>query len=98
MFSMLPVDRSSRMKTSWFFFSRASARCDPKNPAPPVIKTRALDPLSNEGRFPFEFGIYSPRTRKEYSNRFRRPQRDPARINPASLERYGFDPCQTRVL
>ena len=40
MFSSRPVDRSSSTATSWPGWRRASARCDPMNPAPPVIKTR----------------------------------------------------------
>src|SRR5580704_5006639 len=41
MFSMLPVERSSTTSTVQPRSSRASARCDPMKPAPPVIS--ALD-------------------------------------------------------
>src|SRR5262245_25700126 len=40
MFSMDPVDRLSSAKTSSPRSSRASARCEPTKPAPPVINTR----------------------------------------------------------
>ena len=36
--SMLPVDRSSMTVTLWPALSSVSARCDPMNPAPPVIR------------------------------------------------------------
>src|SRR6266550_7175089 len=37
-FCRLPVERSSRTTTSSPRASRASARCDPMNPAPPVMR------------------------------------------------------------
>src|SRR2546426_6782644 len=37
MFGSDPVDRSSRAKTSHPSASRSSARCEPMNPAPPVM-------------------------------------------------------------
>src|SRR5262245_61249630 len=40
MLSSLPVERSSRTSTSSPRSRRASARCDPMKPAPPVINTR----------------------------------------------------------
>src|SRR4030095_9573945 len=40
MFSSRPVDRSSRTATSSPRSRRASARCDPMKPAPPVIRAR----------------------------------------------------------
>src|SRR5436190_9880554 len=40
MFSKLPVERSSMTKTSSPRSSIASERCDPMNPAPPVMRTR----------------------------------------------------------
>src|SRR5215469_9830060 len=39
MFSMAPVDRSSRQYTSSPRCKCLSARCEPMKPAPPVIKT-----------------------------------------------------------
>ena len=39
MLSMLPVDRSSRTMTSSPRAEQASARCEPMNPAPPVMRT-----------------------------------------------------------
>src|SRR5215212_5294341 len=42
---MLPVERSSMMKTSSPRWRYASARCDPMNPAPPVMRTRKPAPL-----------------------------------------------------
>src|SRR5262245_53010084 len=39
-FSVRPVERSSRTTTSWPAVSRASVRCDPMNPAPPVTSVR----------------------------------------------------------
>src|SRR5438034_5390925 len=40
MFSKLPVERSSMTTTSSPRSSIASERCDPMNPAPPVMRTR----------------------------------------------------------
>src|SRR6187200_889802 len=40
MFWIDPVDKSSRIDTSWPAAISASARCDPMNPAPPVMNAR----------------------------------------------------------
>src|SRR5947208_2521260 len=40
MFSIDPVERSSRACTRWPRAISSSARCDPMNPAPPVIRYR----------------------------------------------------------
>src|SRR6266850_2593029 len=51
MLSIDPVDRSSRISTSWPWSSNASDRWDPMKPAPPVINARTRDVLSrNRGR------------------------------------------------
>src|SRR5919204_1741651 len=42
MFGSDPVERSSRAKTSQPAASRSSARCDPMNPAPPVMSALGL--------------------------------------------------------
>ena len=48
MFSIEPVERLSRMSTSCPCSSSASARCDPMNPAPPVMKALTIVFLSAE--------------------------------------------------
>ena len=47
MLSIEPVDRSSTTCTSWPAASRASDRCEPMKPAPPVIRTRMQVHLEN---------------------------------------------------
>src|SRR5258708_35846709 len=42
MFSIAPVDKSSITNTSCDADNSASERCDPMNPAPPVISTRMV--------------------------------------------------------
>src|SRR5438045_3117550 len=46
MFSKLPVERSSMMKTSSPRSRQASERCEPIKPAPPVIRTRNTETSS----------------------------------------------------
>src|SRR5687768_15992841 len=45
MLSIEPVDRLSSTNTSSPRFSSASARWEPTNPAPPVMRTRTCDSL-----------------------------------------------------
>src|SRR5258708_4932171 len=42
MLSVFPVSRLSIAMTEWPSAKKRSARCDPKNPAPPVIRMRTL--------------------------------------------------------
>src|SRR6185436_18857001 len=44
MFSRLPVKKLSRQSTSFPSLSSRSQRCEPMNPAPPVIKIRIISP------------------------------------------------------
>src|SRR5215471_13119831 len=50
MLSIDPVDRSSRTRTSWPSASSRSERCEPMNPAPPVISARTFAALSYRER------------------------------------------------
>src|ERR1700731_2490778 len=43
-FSTEPVLKSSSTVTLWSRFKRASAKCEPTNPAPPVIKALTRNP------------------------------------------------------
>src|SRR5215510_15160394 len=47
MLSIDPVDRLSRIRTSWPCASRASERWEPMNPAPPVTRARTDAVLSS---------------------------------------------------
>ena len=52
-----PVDMLSRIDTWWPSLSKASQRCEPMNPAPPVMKTRMGRSLSCRlGAARFGFG------------------------------------------
>src|SRR6478672_5401090 len=55
MLSIDPVERLSSTETSSPRSSKASERCDPTNPAPPVINTRIDSPQS---------GVERPLTRR----------------------------------
>src|SRR5689334_8279745 len=50
--STVPVERSSTAQTSCPCDNRASTRCEPMKPAPPVTRTRILLPQDLGGEYP----------------------------------------------
>src|SRR6185503_10015332 len=61
MLSIEPVERLSRIRTSWPPSSKASVRWEPMNPAPPVMNARTRRVLPSGGDRPRLEGVHRRR-------------------------------------